>query len=338
MRQSCTRSSGFSQIDEPAVIERHLAEIADPQAGDAKPVLVGIERADRLAEHLADAVAAVGARGDVGADPVMARIEADRVVRRGEHHALDAFFARRLEQIVAADDVGLQDLVPGAFDRIAAEMQDAVDAFADRLDLREIGEIGRLEFFVLAEIGRRLQIAQQQVRIDRRQQFAQRCADPAGGAGHQYAWHFFPLHLATDLRSLAGNDSKLKRSRKRNNENSKCPMHRPIPPAGVRRRYYPDPAIHALDPRFEKYWLKLSAVERLTTGLRWAEGPVWFGDGRYLLCSDIPNQRIIKWEEETGAVSIFRKPSNFANGNTRDRQGRLVTCEHGGRRVVAHRI
>ena len=98
--------------------------------------------------------------------------------------------------------------------------------------------------------------------------------------------------------------------------------------------YYPDPAIQALDPRFEKYWLKLSAVERLATGLRWAEGPVWFGDGRYLLCSDIPNNRIIKWEEETGAVSIFRKPSNFANGNTRDRQGRLVTCEHGGRRVT----
>jgi gluconolactonase len=98
--------------------------------------------------------------------------------------------------------------------------------------------------------------------------------------------------------------------------------------------YYPDPAIQALDPRFEKYWLKLSAVERLTTGLRWAEGPVWFGDGRYLLCSDIPNQRIVKWEEETGAVSNFRKPSNFANGNTRDRQGRLVTCEHGGRRVI----
>ena len=98
--------------------------------------------------------------------------------------------------------------------------------------------------------------------------------------------------------------------------------------------YYPDPAIHALDPRFEKYWLKLSAVERLATGLRWAEGPVWFGDGRYLLWSDIPNNRILKWEEETGAVSVFRKPSNFANGNTRDRQGRLITCEHGGRRVT----
>ncbi len=126
-------------------------------------------------------------------------------------------------------------------------------------------------------------------------------------------------------------------ARKRNNENSKCPMQHPCPAPSQGWRpasHYPDPAIHALDPRFEKYWLKLSAVERLATGLRWAEGPVWFGDGRYLLCSDIPNQRIIKWEEETGAVSIYRKPSNFANGNTRDRQGRLVSCEHGGRRVV----
>jgi hypothetical protein len=71
--------------------------------------------------------------------------------------------------------------------------------------------------------------------------------------------------------------------------------------------YYPDPAIHALDPRFEKYWIKLGAIERIATGMRWAEGPVWFGDGRYLLCSDIPNNRIIKWEEETGAISDFRK-------------------------------
>jgi gluconolactonase len=97
---------------------------------------------------------------------------------------------------------------------------------------------------------------------------------------------------------------------------------------------YPDPAIVALDPRFEKYWIKLSRVERLATGTRWGEGPVWFGDGRYLLWSDIPNNRILKWEEETGQVSIYRKPSNYANGNTRDRQGRLVTCLHGGRSVI----
>jgi gluconolactonase len=97
---------------------------------------------------------------------------------------------------------------------------------------------------------------------------------------------------------------------------------------------YPDPAIVALDPKFEKYWIKLSCVERLATGTRWGEGPVWFGDGRCLLWSDIPNNRILKWEEETGQVSAYRKPSNYANGNTRDRQGRLVTCLHGGRSVI----
>ena len=75
-------------------------------------------------------------------------------------------------------------------------------------------------------------------------------------------------------------------------------------------------------------------MERLYTGCRWAEGPVYFGDGRYLLWSDIPNNRILKWEEETGAVSLYRKPSNFANGHTRDRQGRLVGCSHGGRCVT----
>jgi len=97
---------------------------------------------------------------------------------------------------------------------------------------------------------------------------------------------------------------------------------------------YPDPAVEILDPSFAKYRLNLAAVERLATGFRWCEGPVWFGDGRYLLWSDIPNNRIMRWDEETGAASIFRKPSNNANGNTRDRQGRLVTCEHDARRVT----
>jgi gluconolactonase len=97
---------------------------------------------------------------------------------------------------------------------------------------------------------------------------------------------------------------------------------------------YPDPAVQVLDSRFEKYRLPLASVERLAEGCRWAEGPVWFGDGRYLLWSDIPNNRILKWEEETGAVSVFRRPANNANGNTRDRQGRLITCEHDSRRVT----
>jgi len=97
---------------------------------------------------------------------------------------------------------------------------------------------------------------------------------------------------------------------------------------------YPDPRILIVDSSFARYRINSAKVERLATGMRWSEGPVWFGDGRYLLWSDIPNNRIMKWEEETGAVSVFRKPSNYANGNTRDRQGRLITCEHDTRRVT----
>jgi gluconolactonase len=97
---------------------------------------------------------------------------------------------------------------------------------------------------------------------------------------------------------------------------------------------YPDPSVVVLDPAFNKYRLALASVEQLYTGCRWSEGPVWFGDARCLLWSDIPNNRILRWDEETGATSVFRKPSNNANGNTRDRQGRLVTCEHDSRRVT----
>ena len=97
---------------------------------------------------------------------------------------------------------------------------------------------------------------------------------------------------------------------------------------------YPDPLVRVLDPAFAKYRVALAKVERIATGMRWAEGPVWFGDGRFLLWSDIPNDRSMRWDEETGAVGVFRKPANNANGNTRDRQGRLLTCEHDARRVT----
>ena len=97
---------------------------------------------------------------------------------------------------------------------------------------------------------------------------------------------------------------------------------------------YPDPAIVALDPSFKKYHLALSAVERLWTGSRWGEGPVWLGDVGSLLWSDIPNNRVLKWDEATGHVSEWQKPANNANGHTRDRQGRIIACEHAGRRVV----
>ena len=97
---------------------------------------------------------------------------------------------------------------------------------------------------------------------------------------------------------------------------------------------YPDSSVRVLDASFAQYRLPLASVERLYTGCRWSEGPVYFGDGRYLLWSDIPNDRMLKWDETTGQVSVFRHTSHNANGNTRDRQGRLVTCEHRGRRVT----
>jgi gluconolactonase len=77
---------------------------------------------------------------------------------------------------------------------------------------------------------------------------------------------------------------------------------------------YPDPTIKVLDPSFLKYRPNIVGVERLAAGMTWSEGPVWFGDGRYLLWSDIPNNRIMRWDEETGVVGVFRKPSNQANG------------------------
>jgi gluconolactonase len=97
---------------------------------------------------------------------------------------------------------------------------------------------------------------------------------------------------------------------------------------------YPDPAIQILDPSFARYRLAAGAVEQLFTGARWSEGPVWLGDQRALVWSDIPNNRLLRWSESTGLVDEFRAPANFANGNARDRQGRLVSCEHLTRRVT----
>src|SRR6266705_3573658 len=97
---------------------------------------------------------------------------------------------------------------------------------------------------------------------------------------------------------------------------------------------YPDPRVQILDPSFARYRVVQASVERLYTGARWSEGPVWFGDVRCLLWSDIPNNRILRWDEVTGRTSVYRQPSNNSNGLTRDRQGRLVTCEHDTRRVT----
>lgn len=87
------------------------------------------------------------------------------------------------------------------------------------------------------------------------------------------------------------------------------------------------------DERFRRLTVASAALEELYSGCRWAEGPVWFADTQCLIFSDIPNERMLRWVSG-GGVSVFRAQSNFVNGNTRDRQGRLISCQHGGRRVV----
>ncbi|HYG24109.1 MAG TPA: SMP-30/gluconolactonase/LRE family protein [Verrucomicrobiae bacterium] len=99
---------------------------------------------------------------------------------------------------------------------------------------------------------------------------------------------------------------------------------------------YPDPDIVALNPRFQKYKLGNTPIQRLHTGALWAEGCAWNGRGRYLVWSDIPNNRQFRWLEEDGHVSVFRNPSNNSNGNTFDFEGRQISCEHGTRRVVRY--
>ena len=89
-----------------------------------------------------------------------------------------------------------------------------------------------------------------------------------------------------------------------------------------------------IDPQFADCLIGHARVERLWTGARWSEGPAWFAAGRYLVWSDIPNNRMLRFDETDGSVSVFRAPSNNSNGNTLDRQGRLISCEHLSRRVT----
>jgi gluconolactonase len=119
-----------------------------------------------------------------------------------------------------------------------------------------------------------------------------------------------------------------------------------VAPAALGRDYgpnappvrYPDPDIVVLDKRFAKYKLGNTPIQRLYHGnnLLWAEGPAWNGVGRYLVWSDIPNDRQLRWLDEDGHVSVFRKPAGYSNGNTFDYQGRQISFEHGNRRVVRY--
>jgi gluconolactonase len=97
---------------------------------------------------------------------------------------------------------------------------------------------------------------------------------------------------------------------------------------------YPDANVQVLDPRFKKYIAGTTLLRRIWTGAEWTEGPVWFGDMHCVIFSDIPNNRLLRYDTVSGDTTDFRSPSNFINGNTRDRQGRLVSCEHAARRVT----
>src|SRR3982751_5384086 len=115
----------------------------------------------------------------------------------------------------------------------------------------------------------------------------------------------------------------------------------PLPPGPLPGSRYPDPHLESLKKTKGSFgavgfpaFAGTNAVERVATGMRWAEGPVYFPAGRYLLFSDIPNNRIMRYSEDDGHLSVYRQPSMNSNGNTIDREGRLITCEHSGRRVT----
>jgi gluconolactonase len=117
----------------------------------------------------------------------------------------------------------------------------------------------------------------------------------------------------------------------------------PISPNAIPRDWsnqtpvqYPDPDMVALDPRFRRYMVGNTVIRKHHTGTLWAEGPAWNGVGRYLVWSDIPNNVQMRWIEDDGHVTVFRNPSGYSNGNTFDFEGRQLSCEHGGRRVVRY--
>jgi gluconolactonase len=108
--------------------------------------------------------------------------------------------------------------------------------------------------------------------------------------------------------------------------------------SGAPTTYFTDPDILSVDPSFNSLRQPNSAIQRLWTGALWSEGPAWNAQGRYLVWSDIPNNRQLRWLEDDGRVSVFRNPSNNSNGNTFDFQGRQLSCEHLMRRVVRYEL
>jgi len=131
------------------------------------------------------------------------------------------------------------------------------------------------------------------------------------------------LGIATGVPSLARQETQV-------------PPYEPRDWSGDTPLMYPDPDIIALDNRFRRYILFNTPIRRHYVGTLWAEGPAWHGVGRFLVWSDIPNNRQLRWIEDDDRVTVFRSPSGNSNGNTFDHEGRQISCEHGGRRVVRY--
>jgi len=138
--------------------------------------------------------------------------------------------------------------------------------------------------------------------------------------------HFFATALGAGAAAVAGAQT--------------APPISPTPTArdwtGLQPVQYPDPDVIALDNRFRRYMVGNTVIKRFYTGTLWSEGPAWNGVGRYMVWSDIPNNVQMRWIEDDGRVTVFRNPSGYSNGNTFDFEGRQLSCEHGGRRVVRY--
>ena len=113
---------------------------------------------------------------------------------------------------------------------------------------------------------------------------------------------------------------------------------RDFSPRGAPTTYFTDPDVLTVDPSFDGLRQPNAPIQRLWTGALWSEGPAWNAQGHYLVWSDIPNNRQLRWLEDDGRVSVFRMPSNNSNGNTFDYQGRQISCEHLTRRVVRYEL
>ena len=148
---------------------------------------------------------------------------------------------------------------------------------------------------------------------------------------------FTPTHRRTFLASVAGVAlAPLAAAGQQPPPTPVSPTPTPRDWSGQQPVQYPDPDIVALDTRFRRYIVGNTTIRRLHVGTQWAEGPAWNGVGRYLVWSDIPNNCQMRWLEEDGHVTTFRRPSGYSNGNTFDYEGRQLSCEHGGRRVVRY--